>query len=501
MAEEKNDVILQLKGISKSFPGVKALDCVDFQVMRGEVLALAGENGAGKSTLMKILSGSYAKDAGTIVFDGKTVEITSPKMAEELGLSIIYQELNVMQNLTVAENIYLGRQPQKHGIIDWTQMNHRARALFEKLGIHLDVTARVRELSIAQQQMVEIAKAVSFDAKLVIMDEPTSSLTDQETKILFKIIQELSSSGIAVIFITHRMEEIFAIADRVTVLRDGCCIGTKKISEINASELISMMIGRTLTQQYPRRHATIGDTLLEVQHLSNGEKVKDISFKLHAGEVLGFAGLVGAGRTETARMIFGADPKKSGTILLNGVEVSIHSPQDAIRNGLSLVTEDRKQEGLLLRQSVQSNVVMVALDKVCRMHLINYSSARKAAMNYVEDLHIATPSVHQKAMFLSGGNQQKVVVSKWLFSDAKIMILDEPTRGIDVGAKREIYEIINKLAESGKAIIVISSDMEEVMGISDRILVMYEGIIAGEIQRKDFSQQLISEFAIGGRKL
>ncbi len=500
MSLQQKDPILRLTGICKSFPGVKALDHVNLTVLRGEVMALAGENGAGKSTLMKILSGSYSKDAGTIEFDGKTVEITSPKMAEELGLSIIHQELNVLPNLTVAENIYLGRQPCRHGMIDWKQMNQSAAALFQKLGIHLDVTVRTRKLSVAQQQMVEIAKAVSYDTKLVIMDEPTSSLTDQETQILFRIIKDLSARGIAVIFITHRMEEIFTIADRVTVLRDGCYIGTKTISETSSGELISMMIGRTLTQQYPPRSVAQGEVILRVDHLSDGKKVKDISFELHTGEVLGFAGLVGAGRTETMRMIFGADPIKSGRIYLRGQEIHVRTPQDAIRRGISLVTEDRKQEGLLLRQSVQSNTVMVALGKVCRHHLIHYPSVRKAAEKYVHDLHIATPSTSQKTAFLSGGNQQKVVVAKWLFADAQIVILDEPTRGIDVGAKREIYEIINQLAESGKGIIVVSSDMEEVLGISDRILVMYEGEIAGEVEKKDFSQQIVSEFAIGGRK-
>ena len=501
MAEQNKDLILELQGISKSFPGVQALDHVSFGVRRGEVLALAGENGAGKSTLMKILSGSYRKDAGTIVFDGKEVEIDSPKTAERLGLSIIHQELNVMQNLTAAENIYLGRQPRRHGVIDWKKMNADAAALFARLGIDLDVTARAGSLSIAQQQMVEIAKAVSFDAKLVIMDEPTSSLTAQETNILLEIIRGLSAGGIAVIFITHRMDEIFAAADRAAVLRDGAYIGTREISEIDVSGLISMMIGRTLTQQYPPRNARIGECLLEVEGLGDGGRVQDISFRVHAGEVLGLAGLVGAGRTETARMIFGADRKKTGKILLRGREVSSRSPRDAIRNGLALVTEDRKQEGLLLRQSVQANTVMVALEKICRRKIIHYPSARRTAEAYVKDLRIATPSVDQRAVFLSGGNQQKVVLAKWLFSDAEVMILDEPTRGIDVGSKREIYEIINRLAEGGKAIVVISSEMEEVMGISDRILVMYEGRIAGEVRREDFSQQLISEFAIGGRKL
>lgn len=493
--------ILELKGICKQFPGVKALDNVDFTVRKGEVLALAGENGAGKSTLMKILSGIYKKDAGSMKFNGVEVDVESPKDAERLGLSIIHQELNVFVGKSVAENIYVGRQPTKHGLIDWKKMYDDAQALFDHLKIPIEVKRKVRGMSIAQQQIIGIAKAVSFDAKLVIMDEPTSSLTDQETRLLFQIIRDLRSQHRSIIFITHRLDEIFEIADRVTVLRDGCTIGTKEISETSKRELIAMMIGREMTKQFPPRDVKIGDELLRVENVSDGKKVKGVSFSVHRGEVLGFAGLVGAGRTETMRMIFGADRRRSGRIYLNGKEIKIRSPRDSIRHKIAFVTEDRKDEGLLLSKRVRTNIVMVALDKVKKHGLLNMKLERDAATKYVAEMKIVTPSIQQQVMYLSGGNQQKVVVAKWLFSNSEIIILDEPTRGIDVGAKLEIYELINRLAEQGKVIIVVSSDMEEILGISDRIVVMHEGEIAGTVDKKDFSTGLVSEYAIGGATL
>ena len=493
--------ILELKGICKGFPGVKALDNVDFTVRRGEVLALAGENGAGKSTLMKILSGIYKKDAGSMTFNGVEVEVESPKEAERLGLSIIHQELNVILGKSVAENIYIGRQPEKHGLIDWKGMYTEAEALFRHLGIPMDVKRVVRGMSIAQQQMICIAKAVSFDAKLVIMDEPTSSLTDQETKVLFQIIRDLKNQNRSVIFITHRLDEIFEIADRVAVLRDGCSVGTKVVSETSKKELIAMMIGREMTKQFPPREVPIGSELLRAENISDGKKVKDVSFHVRRGEVLGFAGLVGAGRTETMRMVFGADHRRSGRIFLDGKEIRSHSPRDSVRNKIAFVTEDRKGEGLLLSKRVRTNIVMVALDKIKKHGLLNLTMERDAALKYVSEMKVVTPSIQQKVMYLSGGNQQKVVVAKWLFSDSEVIILDEPTRGIDVGAKLEIYELINRLAAQGKAIIVVSSDMEEILGISDRIIVMHEGKIAGEVQKKEFSAKLISEYAIGGAAL
>ena len=494
--------ILVLKGVSKEFPGVKALDNVDFDVRKGEVLALAGENGAGKSTLMKILSGSYTRDSGTIEFCGKQVEIRNPRDAEKLGLSIIYQELNVLQGLSVAENIFIGRQPRlKNGLVDWKKMYKDAEAVFQQMGVEMDVRRKVLGMSIAQQQMVEIAKAISVNAKLVIMDEPTSSLTDRETQLLFNIINALRSRGVSVIFITHRLDEIFTIADRITVLRDGCTVGTRNAKDTTKAELISMMIGREMTKQFPPRDAVIGEELLRVENISDGKKVKDVSFSVARGEVLGFAGLVGAGRTETMRMIFGADKRVSGSIYLNGKKVSIRSPRDSVKHKIAFVTENRKTEGLLLNKPVYLNVVMVALDKVMKFRLLSHKMERECSNQYINELNIATSSIDKRAIFLSGGNQQKVVVAKWLMSDSDVIILDEPTRGIDVGAKREIYEIINSLAAAGKAIIVVSSDMEEILGISDRIVVMHEGRIAGIVPKGGDAQQLISEYAIGGAKL
>ena len=493
--------ILKLTNVNKEFPGVKALTDMCFSLRPGEVHALVGENGAGKSTLMKILSGAYRKDSGTIEFEGREVEINSPKAAEKLGIATIYQELNLISRMTVAENVYLGRFPREKGAIQWKKMNEDAQALFDSFDIEMDVRKMVRSVSLAQRQIVEIIKAVSTNAKVVIMDEPTSSLTTRETEVLFRIIRTLKSKGIAIIFITHRLDEIFEICDRMTVLRDGCYIGTREISDITKSEMIAMMIGRELTQQYPERNASIRDVLLECKHMSDTKgRVKDVSFAVRGGEVLGFAGRVGAGRTEIMRLIFGADKRSQGQIFIRGKEVSIRNPRDAIANKIGFLTENRKEEGLFLRSTVRVNTVMVALKKIMVKGLyFNFRKEKEEAEKYVKLLHIVTPSVNQKAMYLSGGNQQKVVLAKWLFSDSQIIIFDEPTRGIDVGAKREIYSIINQLAEEGKAVIVVSSDMEEILGISDRILVMHEGVISGEIMKPDFSQTLVTEYAVGGK--
>lgn len=494
------ELILKLNKINKAFPGVKALTDVDLTLRKGEVLALVGENGAGKSTLMKILSGAYKRDSGTIEFDGREVEIHSPKQSEELGISIIYQELNLIQRITVAENIFLGRFPLKWGAVQWDKMRRDARELLAGLGIELNVNAMLRDLSLAQQQIIEIVKAVSINAKVVIMDEPTSSLSHSETEILFRIIRMLKEKGTAVIFITHRLDEIYTICDRMTILRDGCYVGTRDVKDVTKSEMIEMMIGRQLTNQYPLRESCIGDTLLEVRNLTDGgRRVKNVSFSAHAGEVLGFAGLVGAGRTETMRMIFGVDKKAGGEVLIGGQAVEIRGPRDAISRGIGFVTENRKEEGLFLHSSVKVNTVMVALQKILKHGLyFDFKKERDVAEEYVKLLHTATPSVEQRVMYLSGGNQQKVVLAKWLFSDSRIIIFDEPTRGIDVGAKREIYEIINKLVAEGKVVIVISSDLEEIMGICDRILVMHEGNISGEVEKAEFSQSRITEFAVGG---
>lgn len=492
--------ILELRKINKAFPGVKALTDVDLDLKKGEVLALVGENGAGKSTLMKILSGAYKKDSGSIIFDGQEVEIQSPIHSEELGIAIIYQELNLIQRVTVAENIYLGRYPKQNGVIQWKQMNEDSQKLMEELGLQINVRAMLRELSLAQQQLIEIAKAVSTNAKVIIMDEPTSSLSQSETEILFRIIKKLKAKGTSMIFITHRLDEIYEVCDRMTILRDGCYIGSRDVADVTKSEMIEMMIGRKLTNQYPSRICEIGETILEVKNLSDGGKrVKNVSFQAHAGEVLGFAGLVGAGRTETMRIIFGADKKAGGDIFIRGQKVEIKNPRDAIKQGIGFVTENRKEEGLFLRSSIKVNTVMVALKKILKAGLyFDLKKEREYAEEYVKRLHTATPSVNQRVMFLSGGNQQKVVLAKWLLSDSDIIIFDEPTRGIDVGAKREIYEIINQLVADGKTVIVVSSDQEEVMGICDRIIVMHEGVITGEVTRDQFSQSTIGQLSVGG---
>lgn len=490
--------ILRLTKINKSFPGVKALTDVDLAIQKGEVHALVGENGAGKSTLMKIISGAYHKDSGTIWFDGREVETASPKQSEMMGISIIYQELNLIERISVAENVYIGRYPMRHGLVQWKKMYENAQALFDKYELPINAHTLVRSLTMAQKQMVEIIKAVSINAKIIIMDEPTSSLSGKETESLFRIIQILKEQGVAVVFITHRLDEIFAICDRMTVLRDGCYIGCRDIKDITKNEMIAMMIGRELTQQYPQRSSEIGPVVFEVKNLTDGgTHVKDVSFHVRKGEVLGFYGLVGAGRTETMRMIFGADKMAGGHIYMNGQEVRILHPRDAIRHGIGFITENRRDEGLFLHSSVRVNTAMVALHKILRRGLISYRAEREAAESYVERLKVVTPTIDQRVMFLSGGNQQKIVLAKWLYSDCDFMIFDEPTRGIDVGARREIYEIINSLVAEGKTVIVVSSDMEEILGISDRILVMHEGRITGEIPKENFSQNLITKHAVG----
>lgn len=493
------ETILELRKINKAFPGVKALTDVELMLKKGEVLALVGENGAGKSTLMKILSGAYKKDSGSIIFDGKEVEIQSPIHSEELGIAIIYQELNLIQRITVAENVYLGRYPEHNGVIQWKQMYEDSQKLINELGINIDVHKMLREMSLAEQQLIEIVKAVSTNAKVVIMDEPTS-LSQSETELLFDIIRKLKEKGTSIIFITHRLDEIYAVCDRMTILRDGCYIGSRDVKDVTKNEMIEMMIGRKLTNQYPSRESVIGETVLEVKNISDGGKrVKNVSFQAHSGEVLGFAGLVGAGRTETMRMIFGADKKISGEIFIRGKAVDIRSPRDAIRNGIGFVTENRKEEGLFLRSSIKVNTVMVALKKILKAGLyFDFKKEKAYAEEYVKKLHTATSSVNKRVMFLSGGNQQKVVLAKWLLSDADIIILDEPTRGIDVGAKREIYEIINELVAEKKVVIVVSSDMEEVIGICDRIIVMHEGVISGEVLKESFSQSTIGQLSVGG---
>lgn len=495
---QQEEYVLRLENISKSFPGVKALDNVCLRVRRGEVHALIGGNGAGKSTLMKILSGAYTKDSGTIWIDGVQTEIGTPKAAEAHGISIIYQELNLIASLSVAENIFIGKQPKTAlGTVNWSKMYADAQRLLDDFHIQLDSRQAVGTLNVAQQQMIEIIKAISVDAKVVIMDEPTSSLTTKEITVLFQMIRQMKAKGVAIIFISHRMDEIFEICDYVTIFRDGTYIADRPINAIDRNELIAMMIGREMAQQFPQRESRLGEEVLRVSNFCDGEKVTDVSFDLHKGEVLGFAGLVGAGRTELMQMLFGVRPCRKGEIWLHGQRLGHLHPRQSIRKGFAFVTEDRKHEGLALNMPVRSNICMIGIRKVLQGGLISRKKERLASEKYIKALRIVTPSIEQKVVFLSGGNQQKIVLSKWLMSDADIIIMDEPTRGIDVGAKHEIYEIINQLVAEGKSILFISSEFEEVMGVCDRILVMCEGRITGELQKNEFSQHAIGKLAVG----
>lgn len=492
---------LEMRGITKTYPGVKALDNVNFEVAKGEVHALVGENGAGKSTLMKILAGAQPMDSGEIRINGEVVHITSPQKAMDLGISIIYQEFNLVPYLNAAENIFLGREPKGilPGFVDFKTMYAEAQRVIDSLGVKLDVRTPVNRLSVAQQQMVEVAKATSRNASIIAMDEPSATLTEHELQNLFELIRSLKSKGVSIIYISHRLEEIFQIADRVTVLRDGKLVGTKPVSEIDRDEIIRMMVGRELKEKIPKESVEFGPPALTIKGLSRKGILHDISFTVHKGEVLGIAGLVGAGRTELARAIFGADPIDSGEIWLNGTRVDIRSPRDAIQLGIGLVTEDRKELGLILGMVVRENISLANLDSLTRFGFVNRREERKAALKFVEDLMIKTPSIEQQVQNLSGGTQQKVVLAKWLFTRSKVLIFDEPTRGIDVGSKVEIYQLMNQLAANGTAIIMISSELPEILGMSDRIIVMHEGRIAGELSREEATQEKIMHLATGGQ--
>ena len=491
---------LQMKGIVKTYPGVRALDNVSFDVGKGEVHALVGENGAGKSTLMKILAGAHSMDSGEILVNGAPVHITTPQKAMDLGISIIYQEFNLVPYLNAAENIFLGREPKGTvpGFIDFKTMYSEAEKVIDQLGVKLNVRSPVNRLSIAQQQMVEIGKATSRNSTIIAMDEPSATLTEHELHALFELIRSLKEKGVSIVYISHRLEEIFEIADRVTVLRDGRLVGTNDVADIDREEIIRMMVGRELKEVIPKVAAEVGKPALTVKNLTRNGVIHDINFTVRQGEVLGLAGLVGAGRTELARAIFGADPIDEGEISLNGDVVNIRSPRDAIRLGIGLVTEDRKALGLILGMVVRENVSLANLDALTRLGFVNRREEKKVAVQYIEDLMIKTPSTEQQVQNLSGGNQQKVVLAKWLFTQSKVLIFDEPTRGIDVGSKVEIYQLMNKLAATGAAIIMISSELPEILGMSDRILVMHEGRIAGELSREDATQEKIMSLATGG---
>lgn len=489
------DDVLEMKGIVKEYPGVKALKGVDFHLKRGEVHALVGENGAGKSTLMKILGGAEARDGGEIILEGRKVEIQDPHQAEKLGISIIYQEFNLIPFLSVAENIFLGREPRRGIFVDWRQLYANAKAVLDQLGLDIDLKAKVSGLSVAQQQMVEIAKAISVKSRIIVMDEPSATLTMHELERLFGLTRKLKEQGVGIIYISHRLEEIFEIADRVTVFRDGERISTREVRDVTKEYLIREMVGRELKDDYPKRNAVAGQELLRVEGLTRKGVLHEISFSLRKGEILGITGLVGAGRTELVRAIFGADPIDKGEIYLEGRKLRILSPQDAINSGLCLMTEDRKRQGLVLGMTVRENITIADLRGLSRAGFIHGVDERRIAGRFVRELNIKTPSVEQRVRNLSGGNQQKVVLAKWLFARSRVVIFDEPTRGIDVGAKQEIYRLMNDLAETGTGIIMISSELPEVLGMSDRILVMQEGRIRAELGGGEATQETIMRFA------
>ena len=486
---------LEMRGITKSFPGVVALRDVSLRVREGTVHALVGENGAGKSTLMKILSGVYKASAGEMLMDGAALELSGVRDAQSKGISIIFQEFNLINTLSVAENIFLGRYTGER-LVDWKQIRQQASDLLKRLGFPMNVNRTVGTLSTAEKQLVEIAKALSFDAKIIAMDEPTSSLTKREVELFFPIIRKLRDSGITVIYISHKLEEIFSICDDVTILRDGAVVGVSPVSEVTREQVIEKMVGRSLDMEYPARSVVPGEVVLSVRDLSRGSRLKQISFELREGEILGIAGLVGAGRTELAEALFGADPPDSGDVLIRGKKVSIRSTPAGMKQSIGMLTEERKETGLILEMDVAKNITVTRLPAVTKKGIIRKNRERDVALAQVEALSIKTPGISQTLGNLSGGNQQKVVMAKWLFSEADILILDEPTRGIDVGAKYEIYCLMNQLSEEGKSIIMISSELPEVLGMSDRILVMHEGRMKGELVGDEKTAERVMELAI-----
>jgi len=495
--ENMGEVILTMKGIDKSFPGVHALDHVDLKVKKGEVHALMGENGAGKSTLMKVLTGIYKKDEGTITYEGKEVEFTNPREAQDAGIVIVHQELNMLSHLTVAQNIFIGREKMHGKLINDKQMNEEAAKLFERLKIKIDPTQKMGELTVGKQQMCEIAKAISHEAKLIVFDEPTAALTESEIEELFKIIRDLREQQLGIVYISHRMDEIKVITNRVTVMRDGGYVGTIDTNTSTKEDIINMMVGRVIYEE-PKTKSDVpedADVVLKVEHLNAGRMVRDVSFELKRGEILGFSGLMGAGRTETARAIFGADKLESGTIYIHGKKVNIKNPEDAVRNGIGYLSEDRKRFGIVVEKSIAENSTLADLGSYMKGPFIDKKKEAQVSQKYVDDLKTKTPSVEQLVVNLSGGNQQKVVIAKWLVKDCEILIFDEPTRGIDVGAKSEIYHLMNELVAMGKSIIMISSEMTEILRMSDRIVVMCEGRKTGEMGIEEASQETIMHHA------
>ena len=493
--------LFRMVGISKYFPGVKALDNVSFSIEEGEVHGLVGENGAGKSTLMKIMSGVYKADKGDIFIKGEKVDIDGVESAQRLGVSIIFQELNLCPHMTVADNIFIGRPPQKGWLIHDRELHFRARAILDELGINLNTHTIVRDLSIAKQQMVEIAKAISYNSRILVLDEPTAALSEKEIQHLFEIIRNLQKKGVGMVYISHRMKELDQICERVTVLRDGKCIGTRIYKELTVDDLVKMIVGRPLDNMFPKYKRKIGDVCLEVRNLKRKNIVNVDSFHVRKGEILGVAGLMGSGRSEIVRAIFGADPFDSKEMWIDGKKIQIKSPLDAINNGIGYITENRKLDGLALNLDVLFNINMAHIDQLATFSIINDEEGRRNAMRYIDALRIKTPSLFQTVRNLSGGNQQKVVLAKWLCNHAKVMIVDEPTRGIDVGAKYEVYELLNRLSDNGVGIIMISSELPEILGMSDRIVVIHEGSINGEMSAKEATQEKILFLAAGYNKL
>ena len=493
------DLLLKMAGIEKSFPGVHALNQAQFELRAGEVHALVGENGAGKSTLMKILSGIYSKDAGSVRYQGKEVEITSPRAAQHLGISMIHQELNLMNHLTLAQNVFVGREPRQslRFMLDEVKINAQTQALFDSMHLRLDPRTLAAELTVAKQQMVEIAKALSFNSQVLIMDEPTAALTESEIDELFRIIRQLRSKGVGIVYISHRLEELKQISDRITVMRDGHYVDTVDAKAVTIDQIIGMMVGRAIYESSPEvPEQPEQAVVLAVRGLNRGTAIRDVSFVLKKGEILGFAGLMGAGRTEVARAIFGADPIDSGEIFVKGRRTAIQSPRDAVRHGIGYLSEDRKRYGLAVGLSVEANIVLASFEQFLgSLGVVDDSKVRSIASRYVDLLSIKTPGIQQMVRNLSGGNQQKVVIGKWLTADTEILIFDEPTRGIDVGAKSEIYRLLNELAHAGKSIIMISSELPEILRMSHRIVVMCEGRITGELAAAEATQEKIMRLA------
>ena len=496
MENRIGEYIIEMQGITKQFPGVKALDNVSFRLRSGEVMALLGENGAGKSTLMKVLSGVHNKDSGRMKVFGQEIDNMNPKRAQELGVAIIHQELNMCQHLTVAENMFLGREKVNGMVLSQKEMNREAAKVLDNLGIDLDPTTLVGNLQVSKQQMVEIAKALSTNARVLIMDEPTSALTSKEIEELFRIIHQLKNEGRGIVYISHRLEELQHIVDTVTIMRDGQFILESPFKDISMNDIIANMVGREIKEKFPRVECKRGKPVLEVKNLNAGRMVRDVSFTSYEGEILGFAGLMGAGRTETTRALFGVDPKESGTIILDGKEIKINNPMDAIRQGVVLAPEDRKKDGLCTKLSVRSNIELPNLDIACnKLGVVNRRKVSEMVKKSVSNFAIKMAGPEVDAGSLSGGNQQKVVVAKWLARDSRVVIFDEPTRGIDVAAKVEIYHLMNQLKQQGISVIFVSSEMPEVLGIADRIIVMCDGRVTGELDIQDATQEKILELA------